>query len=367
MATAILNGMQLTEWPRLAGTELLVLARVACDGGATRTEVARELATILVGARSAVDRAAADLTADGLVLEARSRVKPTPKGVATLSTELGGHPLPSDWPAMRDEALTARALGMANASPHRLKGLNRPDQLRAEVLARAFGLKAMPRSAARLRTQLAVVALERAFGNTIKGGLGSGRGLSPKASRLLAAQLLRSPRDPRTDQRLIAALAAEQAGAQDTDTESLRVALLRGLVAPADPRQAPPARRGTAPITPDRGLERPPEPSPRSGPPSRPNLEGFAREVQVAARGRAEGWAGMRKAFISHVWQAIAAKHPGWALSEVEFKAMLAEAHRTGHIALVNADLKDKSRIKELQASAVAYKNTVWHFVRIAE
>ena len=32
-----------------------------------------------------------------------------------------------------------------------------------------------------------------------------------------------------------------------------------------------------------------------------------------------------------------------------------------------NADLKDKKSIKELESSAVPYKNTVWHFVRVEE
>ena len=67
------------------------------------------------------------------------------------------------------------------------------------------------------------------------------------------------------------------------------------------------------------------------------------------------------------VWGAIAAKHPGWGLSEIEFKAMLAEAHRTGHIVLATADLKDKRLLRELQESAIAYKNTVFHLVRVED
>jgi hypothetical protein len=46
---------------------------------------------------------------------------------------------------------------------------------------------------------------------------------------------------------------------------------------------------------------------------------------------------------------------------------MLAEAHRTGLIALANADLKDKRALKELNDSAVVYKNTVWHYVRATD
>ena len=52
---------------------------------------------------------------------------------------------------------------------------------------------------------------------------------------------------------------------------------------------------------------------------------------------------------------------------EQEFKCMLAEAHRSGAVILANADLKDKKNIKELESSAILYKNTVWHFVRVED
>ena len=70
---------------------------------------------------------------------------------------------------------------------------------------------------------------------------------------------------------------------------------------------------------------------------------------------------------ISRVWRSIAEAHPGWGLSPIEFKVMLAEAHRTGHLVLATADLKDKRQLKELQESAVNYKNTVWHLVRLSD
>ena len=87
----------------------------------------------------------------------------------------------------------------------------------------------------------------------------------------------------------------------------------------------------------------------------------------MAAQSSADGWPGNRKSFISHVWRTIEAQHPEWCLTDVEFKAMLAEAHLMGHVTLAGADLKDKRNIKEFQESAVAYKNTVWHFVRVED
>ena len=44
---------------------------------------------------------------------------------------------------------------------------------------------------------------------------------------------------------------------------------------------------------------------------------------------------------------------------------MLVEAHRSGQVMLANADLKNRTDLADFQRSAVTYKNTVWHFVRL--
>ena len=36
-----------------------------------------------------------------------------------------------------------------------------------------------------------------------------------------------------------------------------------------------------------------------------------------------------------------------------------------GEVLLANADLKDKSNLRDLQDSALIYKNAVFHFVRV--
>jgi hypothetical protein len=244
-----------------------------------------------------------------------------------------------------------------------LKSLAKPDGLRGAILQRAFDLKAKGvLGPQKLRSALAIVALERAFGNKIKGSVGRS-GFSGKLGRLLAAHLSVRPRDFGTDRRLIAALAAEKVGAFQTDADSLRVAILRSFVGPS--LVPPPEARVTIPVA-----ERPaaPElPLPRITPAAstRPDLIGFSRVIRLAAATKAEGWPGNRKAFISHVWNAVRSEYPEWGLTDIEFKAMLAEAHRTGHLTLANADLKDKKSIKDVQDSAISYKNTVWHFVRV--
>jgi len=355
----------------LTMAHLLVLFRVAAAGGATKAEIARDLAPLAaprlepVQVRPLLERALAELVMDGHVQESRSRFALSEDGVTFAASVLAPRKSGAlTWQEIRDTRLMALALGLSGASAARLKTLAKPDDLRSAVVVQAFGLKLKSRAAptpARLRCALAVLALKRAFGNKVS-ALGSGRDLAPKAGRLLAAQLLAKPRDPGTDSRLIAALAAEHTGARSNDIDALRQAVLRNFVSQRLVAERPKAggqRTLSAPET-------PPRPANDTAP-ARPDPEGFAAAVQSAAAQRSEGWPGNRKAFICHVWEGISATYPQWRLSEIEFKCMLVEAHRAGHIALANADLKDKRQLKDFQASAVTYKNTVWHFVRVEE
>ncbi len=109
------------------------------------------------------------------------------------------------------------------------------------------------------------------------------------------------------------------------------------------------------------------EAAPEQLPGSKPDLEGFTKEVHRQAIRCAQGWSGDRKAFISHVWQSIRNSRPEWGLSAIEFKCMLLEAHHMGKVLLAYADLKDKSNIDDVKNSAIAYKSTVWHFIRVEE
>jgi len=365
--------------PIAPALRLLVLARVAAETGATQSELARDLAPYVTHKlapaewRDTLARVTTALVVNGAMSMSRNRAELTAAGREMLVRELGGKPLPKTWAEIRDVRIMARMLGLEGASVSRLKALAKPDGLRAAILVRAFALKIKGApSTAKLRQALATVALERAFGNKLKGGLGDRTGLAPKAGRLLAGQLAIRPRDFGTDGRLVAALAAEQAGAFQPDADSLRTAILRACVARSlagePPRAAPPPPVAIVRNTSGADAASPkPEPVKPARPAAatRPDLAGFAHVVQSAASARAEGWPGNRKAFISHVWSVVQEKHPEWGLTDIEFKAMLAEAHRTGHVVLANADLKDKKNMKDLQDSAVAYKNTVWHFVRV--
>ncbi len=359
--------------------ETLLLARIACEGGATRSDLARDSGALLqhrlspAEVRAAVDSGVAALIQRGFAIETRGRLSATEAGTEAAGsfTETGSLPL-ADWDQVRDMALVAKALGLGREPASRKKSLARPEGLRTAILQTTYGLKGKKNIPdAKLRAQLALVALERAFGNKIKAGFAKGAGLPSKAARTLAGQLASSPREFATDAKLIAQLAADAVGAAQTDPDVVRLALLRRMMTQlldAQPQAEIRAARPTAaqPIQPPRLVDRVAnDRKPANGPPPRPGLEDFSAAVKRAAAKSAHGWPA--KAFISRVWDAIRVEHEIWALSEIEFKSMLIEAHRRGALALANADLRSKDLRDDIERSATPDRNTVWHYVRIEE
>ena len=376
------------EAQRMAGT---VLVRIATEPG-DEAHVARDLAPIF-GTKGSGDlwrvelgRLIAALIAGGLVERKGTHLDPTAQGISAVAEFLElKKSLPSSWEVARDTHLVAKALDLASAPSSRIKLLRKQDGLRASIVARHWQLrmKAVP-TAQRLRSALAKKALEQAFGNQGSAVLTEKSSLAPKSARLLASKLSASGREFGSDARLVAALAAEAVGCRRSDFKSLQLAVLRKFLGRTDEEAAPRrsrrrlARKSNAPTKPDAGklsgVASPAVPASiqaealtPSTQPSRPTPESFAAAVLAATDATAEGWAGNRKSFISKVWAVIRERHASWDLTEIEFKCMLTEAHRTGLVTLANADLKDKRTQKELQESAVVYKNTVWHFVRAAD
>ena len=354
--------------------EHLLLARIACEGGATRADLTRDAGILLqhkfspAEIRAAIEAGSTALVQLGLATETRSRLTATTAGLSAAAafTEAGATPV-TDWDQVRDTALVAKALGLGKEPASRKKSLARPEGLRTAILQKTYGLKGTKNIPdAKLRAQLALVALERAFGNKIKAGFTKGAGLPSKAARTLAGQLAASPREFATDAKLIAQLAADAAGAAQTDPDVVRLALLRRMMSTlleAAPAAAKPA---ASPVPPARLVAKAAnDTKPAKGPPPRPGLEDFAAAVKRAAAKSAHGWPA--KAFISHVWEQVRVEHEIWALSEIEFKIMLTEAHRRGAIALVTADLKNKDLRQDIERSATPDRNTVWHYVRIED
>jgi hypothetical protein len=315
--------------------------------------------------RSAIEAAVSRLDASGLVREHRGRLRASETGAASVARFLGEKEAHARaWSEQRDVWLVAKALDLDAGKPTIRQALGRPEGLSALIVQKAFGLAMRQAlSPSKLRAALALVALERAFGDNVKSGLKTPKGsaLSAKAARVLAGQLLQSPRELATDGRLVAALSAELTGAARPEVEVMRLALLRRLAGTTTVG----AQTNGAGAAPQPGRTTPAQPSAMG--PQRPGLTQFSAGVLNAARNHAEGWPGSRKAFISQVWKAIRMSHPEWGLSEIEFKDMLAGAHRAGQLVLTGADLKNKQNIKDLEDSAILYKNTVWHFVRVED
>lgn len=404
MQAAILDAPHTAEASRLDADRLrhLVLVRIAgSPKGCAKANVSEDLAPFVAHRlspgqwRAALDADIAALILKGYVAAQGARLEATESGRLAAAEFLGVKPpLPAHWPShwadLRDTRLVARALGLEKETAKRLKALGKPDGLRVAILQKAFNLKLKAvATPSRIRAALAAVALDRAFGSRGRDGFGQKLGLSAKAGRKLAGQLARHPRDFGTDGRLIAALAAEQVGAVQVDMGALQQAVLRRFLdgdkaapLPAPVAAKPPrARRpkaakpkpsaaeassAVASNAPELPLEPAAPPAPIVPDLSvRPDLAGFSHAVRLLAAKDAQGWAGNRKAYISHIWRRLAQEHAAWGLSEIEFKCMLAEAHRAGHVVLANADLKDASTLKDVQESAVVYKNAVFHFVRV--
>ena len=361
----------------------LVLLRVAA-GGASRAELQRDLAPLVAPKtpgtlfRQTAEIAIGTHGDQQLLIDVRGRLSATAAGLRAADALLvTGHARERGWTAVRDD-LVAQSLGRPAQGPAGAKALERAENLSALVLQQHFKLPSLrPLSTTDLRAALAVVALERAFGNKIKTGLAKGSGLPGKTGRLLAGQLFKTPREFATDGKLVLALAADVAGASDTSLDALKLALLRRLTQMPDAglitETLRPQRARTPQFAPDNfapdndaaPLAHQNRPITRT--PVRPDMLEFAGAVVDAARPVSEGWPGNRKAFISRTWRAIRSTRPEWELTEIAFKSMLAEAHRSGQLMLTTADLKDRCDLKELEDSKILYKNTVWHFVRVED
>jgi hypothetical protein len=379
--------------------------------------------------REAVEAAIQALSRAGQVAPKPGGYRASAAGAAVAARFLGvGSNVSMTWERACSMWLIAKALGERRPTPKRLATLAAVEGLRAAILTHFYGLHIKGAvTPARLRQALATVALKRAFGGETAAAVAGKSGLPARASRLLAAQLLHKPRDPGTDRRLVSALAQQACGARDADLAALRAGVLRRFCAtPSQSMETAIAgglkrragRGGPSPATPEArredvekgqagGASRASEVgvSPTSGlvqrgkgeshrfcgelgrtvssgalaearlpapvSPAPPavaralDLPSFATEVRRLAAGEAQGWSGDRKAYISRVWRTVREKRPEWGLSEIEFKCMLAEAHRSGQLNLANADLKDESNIKDVQDSAVIYRNAVFHFIRV--
>ncbi len=335
-----------------AALDAVLLMRIG-PAGCTTAALLRDLGPFVSHALSpaawrtlAAERTESLLQRKLAVPAGRTRLALTPKGLKASGLRARG--LDADhWPHIRDTQVTARALGVP-VTAKAISGLAKVDGLRLAIVQRGFGLPVAVTDAARLRKKL---------------------GACPPATGRVTSLLTATG----TDGSVMAGLAAEFLGNSDRDGVNLRRRLIRNFLVPYA-RTSQPAIATTertqlpviAPAIAHSAESLPAAPLPVATLP-RPDLPRFAATVRKLAEINATGWQGNKKAYISHVWRAVCATEPNWDLSENNFKTLLMAAHRGGHLELVNADLKDRSSVRDMEASATAYKNTVWHLIRVGE
>lgn len=366
----------------------VLLVRIASAGpaGVTRATLRSDIEPLVEHRlthaewRRSLDELVFIVLTEGLVVTHRMRLTATEAGLAAAASFLGA-PIPSraDWPEVRDVLLVGRALGVELSQAMRRKKLENAQGLRGAILERSFGLApAKTASVTGLRDTLARKAAANGGPN------GSTRAKAPHAksqrSRRAVERLLRRPREFASDAALLAELAAEQVGAQETSVPSLRKAILRKLVGKPGAMRAEgeTSRPARAHVAPELRLQSAKASSPttaaardlamaRSGPavPNMVGLDDFCREVVRHARACAEGWPGNRRAYIANVWQKLSQAQASWGLTQDAFKSRLVEAHKAGHLTLAYADLRSKDTIDLVQASVVGDRHNEWHFIRV--
>ena len=169
----------------------LVLLRIAA-GTATRADLQRDVAPLLApkfsGAefRRSAELGISNLIGSQLVAETKGRLSATGKGLQVAEALLASAKAPcATWVDVK-LALVLRALRTSD-TPAIRKALQRVEGLAAIVLQDHFGKSTgRAQSPADLRADLAIIALERAFGNKIKTGFKKGAGLPAKPGRVLA-------------------------------------------------------------------------------------------------------------------------------------------------------------------------------------
>ena len=324
----------------------VLLVRIASAGpaGVTRATLRGDIEPLVEHRlttpewRRSLDELLFVLLTEGLVVTHRMRLATTDSGMAAATRFLGvAIPARADWIEVRDVLLVGRALGVEVTQAMRRKKLDNAQGLRGAILERSFGLTpAKSATVTGLRDTLA----RKAAANTA--GIGSAKGTprgkaeaaKPLRSRRAVERLLRRPREFASDAALLAELAAEQVGAQQTNVPSLRKAILRKLVGKPSASQATRVSqaKSTGPAKGEANSQPLPDPMLQASttqPAPAVSLDIFCQEVIRQARACAEGWPGNRRAYIASVWQRIAEAQPGWGLTQDAFKSRLVEAHKS--------------------------------------
>ena len=367
-------------WPRgsddpaPATFDELLLARISCSGGATRAR-ARERSRTVYSTSCPRPTGAHRRAEMQRLVASRPRARepqpsaPTEEGAAAVARFLGQKEAHARaWPELRDVGSSPRGCGLEKAS----RLARRRSRVRRAARAHcAEGLRACARQTqSPVRScgpRSRVVALERAFGNTVKADLQQGSSLSAqgraRARRPAPAQPARVQHRRQARRR-----ARRRAGRRRAPRAG--DAAPRASCAGSRPKRAPHAghRNPSSRAKMAARVARPAQASRPVALPCRsaPDLAQFSARRVKRGRTRAEGWPGSRKAFISQVWEAIrTASGVGSLRDRVQVHA--GRGAPRGPACPRQRRSQGQAEHQGSRGSAVLYKNTVWHFVRVED
>jgi hypothetical protein len=288
----------------------------------------------------------------GLVLTREGRAR----ALAALRLERLSKSL--TWKQLKSTHLTALALGLAPSATN-LARLGRADDMRAVLLQKQLGLgDPGTRSLNQVRDALCWRQL----------GVESDQPFTAAAVQaVLLSRVLQATREV-APTKAMHQLAARSAGARRTDTESVRLAVLRSWLFPSA------APEGTTPSTPmTQAAAREPQvevPAPAAVPmtraPAAPRdgedgLRSFAENVLRTARTSSTGRFGDDRVFINHVWSAM----KGNGMDERAFKRRLVEANQKRLLSLTRADMVELMDPSDVAASEVQHLGATFHFIAL--
>lgn len=378
-----INNFTGTSDPTLFSNPLdnLVLTRICCKGGATKSAVFKDLKSLLAGnfglskLRIEIDSSILRLFENSHVEKSEGRLLATRLGLQQCSNFLGMSfsELPS-WKEVKDIGLIGKALGLNDNFSTCRSILADSFFVWALILQKKYHLKfRLNISKEELCQQLALISLEKAFGTNAKNLIKKNLRLSPKLARLFASFLSDSGKDFSSYRSLFLFLAAEIVGAPKISEDAVKSSLNKNLMAELfinyaaiyNKQKSNEVSEFAIPTFQKKSVAKASKFDGEGMKP--PSLQDFAFIVCDIARQSAQGWSGNRKIFISQVWDALAKECKSWGLSEGDFKRMLTEAHRRGELLLSNADLKSEDLRYDIERSATHDRNAVWHYVKVKD
>lgn len=294
-------------------------------------------------------------------LQEAGHIERTPRGALVLTDKGREHALKwlglerlrpgTRWAQLKSKEVLGKVLGLQRSGVERI---STAPGLRSLLLQRQLGLGG---------SLTPVQVLDRLCWKQL--GLDTDQPFTLNAVRaVLLGRELGATRVP-TVEEAFQQLSARAVSARRTETEDLRLAVLRSWVLPAQPDAQPepvkaepvrtePAPQASVAVQVSAQVTVTPQPAEES-------LQDFAARVLAAARSVPERF-GPNKVFISHVWRALQAQ----GLDEQSFKNRLLEAKVAGLLTLSRADLVEAMSPEDVAASRTAHLDTSYHFITLA-